>query len=48
MAISKRSNQVLVVIGGVLIHLYNGILYTWGNIAPYVISYFYQFGGKDG
>ena len=20
----------------------------WGNIAPYVISYFYHFGGKDG
>ena len=23
-------------------------MYLWGNIAPYVISYFYHFGGKDG
>ena len=23
-------------------------MYLWGNIAPYVISYFYHFGGTDG
>ena len=23
-------------------------MYLWGNIAPYIISYFYHFGGKDG
>ena len=23
-------------------------MFLWGNIAPYVISYFYHFGGKDG
>ena len=23
-------------------------MYLWGNIAPYVISYFYHFGGPDG
>lgn len=27
---------------------YNGCMYLWGNIAPYVISYFYHFGGKEG
>ena len=28
--------------------MYNGFMLLWGNIAPYVISYFYHFGGKDG
>ena len=23
-------------------------MYLWGNIAPFVISYFYYFGGYDG
>ena len=43
-----RLSQTLVLIGGFAIHLYNGCLYLWGSIAPYVISYFYHFGGKDG
>ena len=29
------------VVGGMLIHLVNGNLYLWGNIADYVISYFH-------
>ena len=45
---SVRLSQALVLIGGFSIHLYNGCMYLWGNIAPYVISYFYHFGGKDG
>lgn len=32
---------VLTVIGGILIHLMIGNLYLWGNIEPYVISYFH-------
>ena len=27
---------------------YNGYFYSWGNLAPYVISYFFHFGGSDG
>ena len=32
---------VLTVIGGILVHLMIGNLYLWGNILPYVISYFH-------
>lgn len=35
-------------LGGFAIHLFNGCLYLWGQIAPYVISFFYYFGGKEG
>ena len=35
-------------IGGFSIHLFNGCLYLWGQIAPYVISFFYYFGGTQG
>ena len=38
----------LVLAGGFLIHLVNGCMYLWGNIAPYVISYYWHFGGRDG
>ena len=26
----------------------NGLTYLWGNISPYVLSYFHFFGGTDG
>lgn len=26
----------------------NGLTYLWGNISPYVLSYFHFYGGKDG
>ena len=35
-------------LGGAFIHLMLGCTFLWGNLAPYVISYFYHFGGKDG
>jgi len=38
----------LVLVGGFSIHLFNGCFFLWGNIAPYVLSYFYHFGGRDG
>jgi MFS transporter, OFA family, oxalate/formate antiporter len=46
MAGSKAS--WLVILGGVAIHLYNGCFFLWGNIAPYVLSYFYHYGGEAG
>lgn len=45
---TETMSQTLVIIGGFAIHLVNGCMYLWGTIAPYVISYFYHFGGKDG
>ncbi|GFN89133.1 oxalate:formate antiporter-like isoform x1 [Plakobranchus ocellatus] len=41
MAITSRSRWrgYLVVVGGVLIHLSLGTLYTFGNISPYITSY---------
>ena len=38
----------MVLLGGFLIHLVLGCVFLWGNLAPYVISYFYHFGGSDG
>ena len=26
----------------------NGMTYLWGNISPYVLSYYHYYGGKDG
>ena len=40
--IDRRGWQT--VIGGVLIHLMVGNLYLWGNVSPYVISYFHYKG----
>ena len=34
-------------IGGFSIHLFNGAGYLWGNIAAYVISYYYHFGTSE-
>ena len=34
-------NITRVVLGGFLIMTMNGCLYLWGNIAPYILSYFY-------
>lgn len=44
----KLSQAALVLVGGFSIHLFNGCFFLWGNIAPYVLSYFYHFGGPDG
>ena len=33
----------LSVVGGSILHLYLGCFFLWGNINPYVQSYFYQF-----
>lgn len=33
-----------VVLGGSLIHLFCGCLFLWGNIAPYVLSYYHHKG----
>ena len=32
----------------IVLFQFNGQIYLWGNIAPYVISYYHHFGGKDG
>ena len=45
---SDMKSICLVLAGGFLIHLVNGCMYLWGNIAPYVISYYWHFGGRDG
>jgi hypothetical protein len=44
----KYGEAVGVLIGGFSIHLFNGCFFLWGNIAPYVLSYFYHYGGSDG
>ena len=38
----------MVLVGAYSIPLCNSGIYLWGNIAPYVISYFYYFGETDG
>ena len=38
---NNKTRGIMTVIGGVLIHLMIGNLYLWGNIEPYVISYFH-------
>jgi len=35
---------ILVLVGGFSIHLFCGCLFLWGNIAPYVLSYYHHFG----
>jgi len=42
--LQDRRNGILTVVGGILIHLMIGNLYLWGNIEPYVISYFHRKG----
>ena len=44
----ELSDQIKVLLGGFLIHLCLGCVFLWGNIAPYVISYYFHFGGSDG
>ena len=39
-----RRNGILTVVGSIFIHLMIGNLYLWGNIEPYVISYFHRKG----
>lgn len=39
-----KRDALLVLIGGFSIHLFNGCFFLWGNMAPYVLSYFYYFG----
>ena len=39
-----KKEAILVLIGCFSIHLFNGCFFLWGNIAPYVLSYFYYFG----
>ena len=46
MPLSK--NQVQVLIAGFSAQLFAGSGWIWGNVSPYVISYYYHFGGKDG
>lgn len=43
----KFGEAAWVLVGGFSIHLFNGCFFLWGNIAPYVLSYFYHFGGAD-
>ena len=43
----KCGEAAWVLVGGFSIHLFNGCFFLWGNIAPYVLSYFYHFGGAD-
>lgn len=40
----SKMKGVMTVVGGVLIHLMIGNIYLWGNIEPYVISYFHYKG----
>lgn len=42
------ASKVQVLVGGFMIHLCLGCVFLWGNLAPYVLSYFYHFGGSDG
>ena len=44
----QLASKVQVLLGGFLIHLVLGCVFLWGNLAPYVISYFYHFGGESG
>ena len=43
---SKTLGYVTVV-SGIMIHLFCGNLYLWGNIANYVISYFHYLGDEQ-
>lgn len=35
----RKFQRILVVIGGIMVHLTLGSIYTYGNIAPYFVSY---------
>ena len=37
----------MTVIGGMSIHLFGGIVYLWGSIAAYVVSYYHYKGDKN-
>ena len=37
----------MTLVGGVSIHLFGGILFLWGNIANYVVSYFHYKGDPN-
>ena len=43
----SKVHGVLTIIGGILIHLMIGNIYLWGNIEPYVISYFHWKGDPN-
>ena len=36
----SKLHGYLTVIGGMIVHLYVGNIYLWGNIGPYVVSYY--------
>jgi hypothetical protein len=38
-----RRNGILNIIGGVFLMSFLGCFFLWGNINPYVLSYFYEF-----
>lgn len=46
MAITSRTKGILTLIGGVLIHIANGSIYSYGVLNPYMISYLYIY-NKD-
>lgn len=37
---------VLTIVGGFLVHFIIGVLYTWGNMSPYVVSYMREIAGR--
>ena len=43
----SKLHGYLTVIGGMLVHLYVGNVYLWGNIGPYVISYYRDLGDQN-
>ena len=44
----ELSEQVKVLLGGFFIHLCLGCVFLWGNLAPYVLSYYFHYGASDG
>ena len=43
----SKLHGYLTVIGGMIVHLYVGNIYLWGNIGPYVTSYYRALGDEN-
>lgn len=47
MAHKNNFKGYLTVLSGILLHLFIGNLYLWGNISVYVVSYFHHLGDTE-
>ncbi len=48
MGLCNKSKGILVMIGGILVHIALGTIYSYGLLNPFMVSYLYQYNSSIG